>query len=78
MSQIDTLTIAPRSLHQTIRNQVFPCDTNNFYLVVWFKIFLSTACLNICETHVTANNSANNNGAFFFASDLKIVHYNNY
>ena len=35
-------------------------------------------CLNIYGTHVTANNSTNNNVVFFFVSDLKIVYYNNY
>ena len=35
-------------------------------------------CLNIHETHVTANNSTNNNVVFFFVLDLKIVFYNNY
>ena len=35
-------------------------------------------CLNIDGTHVTANNSTNNNAVFFFVSDLKIVYYNNY
>ena len=40
---------------------------------------LNTGCLNIHETHVTANNSTNNNYVvFFFVSDLNIVHYNNY
>ena len=34
-------------------------------------------CLNIHGTHVTANNSTNNN-VFFFVSDLKIVYSNNY
>ena len=34
--------------------------------------------LNIHRTHVTANNSTNNNFAFFFVSDLKIEYYNNY
>ena len=28
---------------------------------------------NIHETHVTVNNSTNNNVVFFFVSDLKIV-----
>ena len=32
--------------------------------------------VNIHSTHVTANNSTNNN-VFFFVSDLKIVFYNN-
>ena len=31
--------------------------------------------LNIHGTHVTANNSTNNNVVFFFISDLKIVCY---
>ena len=34
-------------------------------------------CLNIYGTHVTDDNSTNNN-AFFFVSDLKIVNFNNY
>ena len=34
--------------------------------------------LNIHGTHVTANNSTNNNVVFFFLSDLKIVYNNNY
>ena len=29
-------------------------------------------------THVTTNNSTNNNVEFFFISELKIVYYNNY
>ena len=29
-------------------------------------------------THVTANNSTNNDVVFFFDSVLKIVYYNNY
>ena len=37
----------------------------------------NTGCLNIHGTHVTANNSTNNN-VFFFVSDLKILHYDNY
>ena len=42
-----------------------------------FAVALNTGCLNIQGTHVTANNSTNNNVASFFVSDLKIV-YNNY
>ena len=34
--------------------------------------------LNIHEIHMTAYNSTTNNVVFFFASDLKIVYYNNY
>ena len=34
--------------------------------------------LNIHVTHVTVNNSINNNNIVFFVSDLKIVYYNNY
>ena len=34
--------------------------------------------LSISGTHVTANNSTNDNIGFFFISDLKIVNYNNY
>ena len=34
--------------------------------------------LNIHGTHVTANNSTNNNAVFFFVSGLKIVYYDNY
>ena len=30
------------------------------------------------RTHVTANKSSNNNVEFYFVSDLRIVHYNNY
>ena len=33
---------------------------------------------NIHGTHVTANNSPNNNVVLDFVSDLKIVYYNNY
>ena len=32
--------------------------------------------LNLHGTHVTANNSSDNNLVFFFVSDLKIVNYN--
>ena len=32
----------------------------------------------IHRTHVTANNSINNNVVFFLVSDLKIVYYNDY
>ena len=35
-------------------------------------------CLNIHGTHVTANNSTNDNVVFLFVSDFKIVYYNNY
>ena len=35
-------------------------------------------CLNIHGTHVTANNSINDNVAFFFASYFKIVYYHIY
>ena len=38
----------------------------------------TTDCLNIHGTHLTANNSIYNNAVFFFASDLKIIYYNNY
>ena len=38
---------------------------------------INIGCLNIHGTHVTANNSTNDN-VFFFVSDLKIVYYNNY
>ena len=38
----------------------------------YIYIYIHTGCLNI---HGTANN---NNVVFFFISDLKIVHYNNY
>ena len=34
--------------------------------------------LNIHGTHVTANNSTNNNVVFFFVFDLEIIHYNGY
>ena len=34
--------------------------------------------LKIYGTHVTADNSTNNNVVFFFVSDLKIVYNNNY
>ena len=36
-----------------------------------------TGCLNIHETHVTANNSTNNNVVFFLLSDWKIAYFNN-
>ena len=39
------------------------------------QLFLPT---NIHGTRVSANNSTNNNVAFLFVSDLKIVYYNNY
>ena len=35
-------------------------------------------CLSIHGTHVTPNNSTNNNVVFFLVSDLKIIYYNNY
>ena len=35
-------------------------------------------CLNILRTHVTANNSINNNVVFFLVSVLRIVYSNNY
>ena len=35
-------------------------------------------CLSVNGTHVTANNSTNNNVFLFFVSDLKIVYYNNF
>ena len=34
-------------------------------------------CLDIYGTHVTTNNSTNNDVVFFFVSDLKIVDCNN-
>ena len=34
-------------------------------------------CLNIHWTHVTANNSTNNNVVLSFVSDFKTVYYNN-
>ena len=46
---------------------------------VWcLKIYGYIAYLKIYGTHVTANNSTNNNVGFFFVSDLKIVFYKNY
>ena len=39
---------------------------------------INKGCLKIHGTHVTANNSTNNNVVFFFVLDLKIVYYNNY
>ena len=38
---------------------------------------VNIGCLDIHGTHLTANNSVNNN-VFFFVSDLKIVYYDNY
>ena len=45
---------------------------------LWITCKLLTECLNIQGTYVTANNSTNNSVVFFFASNLKIVYYNNY
>ena len=44
-----------------------------FYAKLFLKvmIFDYTGCLNIHVTHVTVNNSTNNNVVFFFVSDLK-------
>ena len=40
---------------------------------------INIGCLNIHETHVTANNSTTTNVLLvFFISDLKIVYNNNY
>ena len=39
---------------------------------------LCIGCLNIDGTHVTANNSTNNNVVFFPVSDFKIIYNNNY
>ena len=38
----------------------------------------NTICPNIHGTHVTTNNSTNNNVEFFFVSDFKIVYNKNY
>ena len=54
------------------------------FYVIFQYIIINTleicfiGCLNIHGTHVTANNSINDNVVFFFVSDLKIVYYNNY
>ena len=64
-------------------------DTLTFNQPKPFKLFtsfqetiknplLNIGCLSIHGTHVTANNSTNNNVVFFFVSDLKTVYYNNY
>ena len=59
-------------------------DDNHYTTVMMMMIILNNihfdciGCLNIHETHVTANNSTNNNIVFFFVSDLKIVYYKNY
>ena len=45
---------------------------------IYIYIYIYIGSLNIHGTHVTANNSNNNNAEFFFASDLKIVYYKNY
>ena len=42
-----------------------------------FNISIHTGCLNIHGTHVTANNSSNNNVVFSLVSDMKIVYNNN-
>ena len=44
------------------------------YLYVYSYIW----CLNIYKTHMTANNTINNNVVLFFVSDMKIVSNNNY
>ena len=36
-------------------------------------LIINIGCLTIYGTHVTANNSTNNNVLFFFDTDLKIV-----
>ena len=41
------------------------------------KILGSTGCHNVHGSHVTANNSTNNNVVVFFVSDFKTVYYNN-
>ena len=41
-----------------------------------YQLWINIGCLNIHGTHVTANNSTDNNVVFF--SDLKIVYCNNY
>ena len=38
-----------------------------------FNIYGYIGCLNIEGTHVTANNSTNNNFVFYFVSDSSIV-----
>ena len=48
---------------------MFPFEVKKVSSIGW---------LNICGTHVTANNSTNNNVVFFIVSYLKIVYYNNY
>ena len=40
--------------------------------------YKSIGFINIHGTHVTSNNSTNNNVVFFLVSDLKILYYNNY
>ena len=45
------------------------------FLLFIFVFF--SRCINIHGTHVTTDNSTNNN-MFFFVSDLKIVYYKNY
>ena len=46
------------------------------YTSIWGGGYIG--CLNIHESHVTANNTTNNNVVLFFVSYLKIVYYNNY
>ena len=43
---------------------------------MWNTVYIG--CFNIHGTHVTSNNSPNNNVLYFFVLDLKIVYYNNY
>ena len=44
-----------------------------FKSVNFFSKVHDVECLNIYGTHVTVNDSTNNNVEFFFVSDLKIV-----
>ena len=54
--------------------KIFEFQRMHFWSIMqkYFRNVLSNiGCLNMHETHLTANNSTNNNVVFFFVSDLK-------
>ena len=49
-----------------------------FLLTIYIYIERERECLNIHGTHVTINMFTDNNIAFFFVSNLKMVYYNHH
>ena len=61
-------------MHMSTKTYIYTQTHTRLHLYT----YAFTGCLKTHGTHVTANNSTNNNVEFIFVSDLKIVYYNNY